>query len=338
MKAIFLAAGEGYRMGNLTTNNPKPLIKINGKSILERQICLLQKFGISEIIVIRGPHPDRFKLNVEYVNDVKFNEHDQLGSLILAKEKIQNDVLIIFADILFDESILTKILESKEDITIAVDMNWEKYDLRRENTIDEADKVAISKGTIKRIFKNINEIDKKFEIGEFIGLLKLTKNGSKEFNRIYSELTLKKNQGFHDSTSVKRAKLVDFLQEIIEHNIEIKPVIIHGKWCEIDTLEDLELAEKILEYKRDKLSHKDFGDWSNQKDILEPFVDKFFADLKDVCLFPFIFVLTLNKLPDKEYFFISLAFMPFRAVEIKSSLLPEPPKVQFVIFLAGKLI
>ena len=125
-------------------------------------------------------------------------------------------------------------------------MNWEKYDLRRENTIDEADKVTISKGVIKRIFKNINEIDKKFEIGEFIGLLKLTKNGSKDFNRIYSELTLKKNQRFHDSTSLKKAKLVDFLQEIIEHDIKIKPVIIHGKWCEIDTLEDLELAEKIF--------------------------------------------------------------------------------------------
>ena len=35
-------------------------------------------------------------------------------------------------------------------------------------------------------------------------------------------------------------------QEIIEHDIKIKPVIIHGKWCEIDTLEDLELAEKIF--------------------------------------------------------------------------------------------
>ena len=246
MKAIFIAAGEGSRMGNLTKNNPKPLIEINGKSILERQICLLQKFGINEIIVIRGPHPNRFKFNVEYINDVKFNEHDQLGSLILAKEKIQNDVLIIFADILFDESILAKILESKEDIAIAIDMNWEKYGLRHENTIDKADKVAISKGTIKRIFKNMSEDDKKFEIGEFIGLLKLTENGSKDFNRIYSELTLSENQRFHDSISLKKAKLVDFLQEIIEHNIEIKPVIIHGKWCEIDTLEDLELAGKMF--------------------------------------------------------------------------------------------
>ena len=75
MKAIFIAAGEGSRMGNLTKNNPKPLIEINGKSILERQICLLQKFGINEIIVIRGPHPNRFKFNVEYINDVKFFQY-----------------------------------------------------------------------------------------------------------------------------------------------------------------------------------------------------------------------------------------------------------------------
>ena len=65
---------------------------------------------------------------------------------------------------------------------------------------------------------------------------------------------------------------------------------------------------------------------------------KTIADLKDIVFFPFRFVLTLNKLPDKGYFFISLAFMPLRAVEIKSSLLLEPPKVQFVIFLAGRLI
>ena len=65
MKAIFIAAGEGSRMGNLTKMIPKPLIDVNGISILDRQICLLQKFGINEIIVIRGPHPETYKLNVQ---------------------------------------------------------------------------------------------------------------------------------------------------------------------------------------------------------------------------------------------------------------------------------
>jgi phosphoenolpyruvate phosphomutase len=246
MKAIFIAAGEGSRMGNLTKMIPKPLIDINGVSILGRQICLLQKFGIDEIIVIRGPHPETYKLNVQYVDDVGFQEHDQLGSLMVAKKNIKNDTLIIFGDILFDESILVKILEDKNDISIAIDMNWEKYESRHENPIEEADKVVISDGKIKRIFKDMQEIDKKLDIGEFIGLMKLTKKGSDNFNRIYDKLKIAKNEKFHDALSFEKAKLVDFLQEIIDHDIEIEPIIINGKWCEIDTLEDLELAKKIF--------------------------------------------------------------------------------------------
>jgi choline kinase len=246
MKAIFIAAGEGSRMGNLTKMIPKPLIDVNGISILDRQICLLQKFGIDEIIVIRGPHPETYKLNVQYVDDVEFQKHDQLGSLMVAKKNIQNDTLIIFGDILFDESVLMKVLENKNDITIAVDMNWEKYESRYENPIEEADKVAISDGKIKRIFKDMKGIDESSEIGEFIGLMKLTKDGSNNFNYVYDKLDISKNGKFHDALSFKKAKLVDFLQEIIEHGIEIEPTIINGKWCEIDTPEDLELAKKLF--------------------------------------------------------------------------------------------
>jgi len=246
MKAIFIAAGEGSRMGNLTKMIPKPLIDVNGISILDRQICLLQKFGIDEIIVIRGPHPETYKLNVQYVDDVEFQKHDQLGSLMVAKKNIQNDTLIIFGDILFDESVLMRVLENENDITIAVDMNWEKYESRYENPIEEADKVAISDGKIKRIFKDMKEIDENLEIGEFIGLMKLTKDGSNNFNYVYDKLDISKNGKFHDALSFKKAKLVDFLQEIIEHGIEIEPTIINGKWCEIDTHEDLELAKKLF--------------------------------------------------------------------------------------------
>ena len=246
MKAIFIAAGEGSRMGNLTKMIPKPLIDVNGISILDRQICLLQKFGINEIIVIRGPHPETYKLNVQYVDDVEFQKHDQLGSLIVARKNIDDDTLIIFGDILFDESVLMRVLENENDITIAVDMNWEKYESRHENPIEEADKVAISDGRIKRIFKDMKGIDESSEIGEFIGLMKLTKKGSDSFNLVYDRLKISENEKFHDAPSFEKAKLVDFLQEIIEHDIKIEPTIVNGKWCEIDTLEDLELAKKIF--------------------------------------------------------------------------------------------
>ena len=60
MKAIILAAGEGSRMGKLTQNIPKPLVKVNGKSIVERQLSILKQNKILDVIIITGPHNEKF--------------------------------------------------------------------------------------------------------------------------------------------------------------------------------------------------------------------------------------------------------------------------------------
>jgi NDP-sugar pyrophosphorylase family protein len=52
MKAIIVAAGVGSRLGDLTKNLPKPLLDVNGKSILEHQIELFHKFGIKDVMMI----------------------------------------------------------------------------------------------------------------------------------------------------------------------------------------------------------------------------------------------------------------------------------------------
>ena len=245
MKAIFIAAGEGSRMKKLTIDTPKPLIDVNGKSILERQITLLKKFDINEIIIITGPFSDKYKFeNVVYVEDKEFRKHDQLGSLAVAIDQINDDVLIIFADIIFDELVLEQISKNSSDIVIAVDMDWDKYKIRNQNPIDDADKVSISNNTVKRIFKHKIKEDEKYEIGEFIGLLKLNQNGARIFKKVFFDLEQKQKGKFHDADSFTNAKLVDFLQEIIHREIKIEPQIIQGKWCEIDTIQDLEIARK----------------------------------------------------------------------------------------------
>ena len=107
MKAIFIAAGEGSRMGHLTEEIPKPLVDVNGKSIIERELDLLNNNKITDITIITGPYKEKFNFkNVNYVNDEKFKEHDQLGSLMVARDSICDDVIILFADIIFEESIL----------------------------------------------------------------------------------------------------------------------------------------------------------------------------------------------------------------------------------------
>ena len=107
MKALILAAGRGKRLIKTMHDLPKPLIDINGTSLIQRQINLLRKKGITEIFVIRGFKPEKFHLEyVSYIEDKQYDKHDQLGSLMAADSQLSEDVLITFGDILFDENIL----------------------------------------------------------------------------------------------------------------------------------------------------------------------------------------------------------------------------------------
>ena len=247
MRAIILAAGEGSRMGKLTQNIPKPLVKVNGKSIIERQLSILKQNEILDVIIITGPHNEKFNFEkVRYIHDENFREHDQLGSLMIAKKEIDGDIIILFGDIIFEDAIISKILGSKSDISIAVDMDWERsYSTRTDNSFGEADKVRFEQGNVSRIFKNMTEEDKKFEIGEFIGLIKLSKKGSEQLVDCYEKIRAHKGK-FHDAQSIEKAKIIDLLQELIENKIKIDAIPITGKWCEIDTEQDLEVAKKIF--------------------------------------------------------------------------------------------
>ena len=82
-------------------------------------------------------------------------------------------------------------------------------------------------------------------IGEFLRIMKLTDKGCKKLLEHY-EKNLDRNDVFHDAQSINNAYLTDMIQELIESNVEISPILVSGKWCEIDTIEDLERAEKIF--------------------------------------------------------------------------------------------
>ena len=83
-------------------------------------------------------------------------------------------------------------------------------------------------------------------VGEFLGLMILSETGSKIFVENYLKL-LQTHQGpFHKSASLKKAYLTDILQELIDLGYNIDPIIVNGKWCEIDTPQDLERAKKLF--------------------------------------------------------------------------------------------
>ena len=249
MRAIILAAGSGLRLGEYTQDIPKTLVDVNGKSILERQISLLKEYGINEIFVVTGYKREKYVLkDIEYIFNPRYSETEQLASMMVARTKVSDDVLIIFGDIIFDSQILQQILSSNDDIAIAIDLDWEKsYNERPDNPKSLADKVLINQKKILQISAKETSLDIKNQaVGEFLGIIKLSGNGSKIIIKKYEELEKSHVGRFHDANSLEKAKLVDILQELIDSKIEIYPITISGKWCEIDTPMDLERARKIF--------------------------------------------------------------------------------------------
>ena len=123
MRAIILAAGAGLRLGQHTKDIPKALLDLNGKSILERQISLLRKYGVNEISVVTGYKKEKYVLkDIEYFFNPKYSETEQLTSMMTARRKIAGDVLIIFGDIIFDSDILQQVLDSDDDIVVPLSL------------------------------------------------------------------------------------------------------------------------------------------------------------------------------------------------------------------------
>ena len=246
MKVIIIAAGKGKRISNEFKEIPKALIPINGQSIFEKQKHVFENNNISEFIVITGPK-NKFKdKEIKIVQDFENQNHDILGSLIVAKQFLNDDLIISYSDIIFEQKIIEQILETPGDIVIAVDMNWKKaYEGRTEHTIEEAENVLLdNKNKILEIRKNIPE--KNELVGEFLGIIKMTKNGSKKFLDKIENLQKSDIENFHNAKSLEKGYLTDMIQELIDCSFVITPAFISGKWCEIDTKQDLERAEKIF--------------------------------------------------------------------------------------------
>ena len=247
MKAIIISAGSASRLGELVKDKPKGLLDINGKTLIDRQISLLRKNGIDNVIIITGRHKNFGVENVSYINDEHYEQHDVLGSLMAANNEIKDRVLISYSDLLFEESILQQLLEFSGDIGIPVDLNWEKsYEGRTQHPKSEADNVLIENGKIVCIQKEIENTSNHQTVGEFLGLMILSEKGSKIFVENYCKLQQMHRGPFHQAPSLEKAYLTDMLQELVDLGYDLKPIIIDGRWCEIDTPQDLENARELF--------------------------------------------------------------------------------------------
>ena len=121
------------------------------------------------------------------------------------------------------------------------DSDWERvYVGRVDHPTEQAEKVVIEDGRIRKIGKHLSaeEAD-----GEFIGLLRLSREGAELLRATFADVASSHaGRPFQASQRFETAYLTDLLQELIDRGHEVLPVMIEGGWREIDTIEDFRNA------------------------------------------------------------------------------------------------
>lgn len=175
MKAVILCAGVGSRLGDETLTKPKPLVDINGRSLLFRQIDGLAKVGIQgeDVIVVGGYRIDQIRdaLKAEgYAAKVVFNERFEppwgnfLSLLAAEPETRGHSFLQVDGDLIVDDTILPALIAAPGHALLATDANAELD--------DDAMKVELSNGCLRALDKV--KVDGAHVVGEFIGVTKLS--------------------------------------------------------------------------------------------------------------------------------------------------------------------
>ena len=237
VKAIILAAGEGKRLRPYTTDRPKCMVKINGKSLIDRQIEILRDKLIQDIVIIGGHKIDKLEGKGDRIKEnPRYFETNMVWTLFSCEEELKGDIIISYGDIVYSRKVLDTLLTSKADIAVVIDKNWESYwRARSSEPLSDAETLKLSKnGKILEIGKRPRSFE---EIqGQYIGLMKFTSKGIMNLKSIFHNA---KNKGSLLNKLVEEAYMTDLLQETIEAGIEVVSVPINGEWIEIDTVKDL---------------------------------------------------------------------------------------------------
>ena len=247
-KAIIVAAGEGIRCRPYTASQPKCLLSVNGKSILDHQLRALSANGITSYSLVRGHLAQKFvQTGIRYYDNLNYKQNNILNSLMVAEEELDGDCLVSYGDIVYTADVVEAVVRSSGDITVVVDTNWRKrYVGRDAHPVSEAEKVVVNKqGIIQEIGKHIP--DGEAVLGEFIGLMKLTGRGCDLFLKMFRDAKEKYDGNpFQHAKTFQEAYLTDMIQEMIQHKIPVHAALIQGNWVEIDTVEDYEYAKRLF--------------------------------------------------------------------------------------------
>ena len=253
MKVIILAAGEGTRLRPLTLNNPKCLVELFGKSILQWQIDIFNDFQIKNIIIVKGYLEKKINLpNITYYINEKFSTTNMIETLFSARNEMNESIIISYGDIIFEKNVLNELLTSQADISLVVDTNWLNYWKQRfKEPLDDAESLVIDdEGNISSIGQKIKKLDQ--AQAQYIGLMKFQGKGLEQLKSFYDQSKALSKSGknpLNPNLDFNKSYMTDLLQGMINNGIKIKAIHIKNSWLELDSYNDYLLYSQMYENK-----------------------------------------------------------------------------------------
>ncbi len=236
MKAIILAAGRGKRLKPFTDNNHKCLIEIGGRTLIDRCLSTLSDSGVKEIVIVVGHLKEKiiektgsgFKdTNIRYIINEEY-ERGSILSLWHARCELNDDVIILDADVLFPQELLRRLFRSDNPNSFLMDVDF--------RDTGEEMKLVAREGRVMEISRHLpdNLYD---EVGEGVGFLKLSGRDAPLLKSALEDFIRK---------GIVDVDYEDVLNKLVKY-CDIGYEKVEGlPWIEIDFKDDIERAEKIL--------------------------------------------------------------------------------------------
>lgn len=241
-EAIILAASRGEAMGSLTNHQPKAMIPLKNKSILQHITDTYRSHDVERIHVVRGYKKEAINFpELSYFDNDDYENTSELSSFQKAIDNVDSDIYCSFGDVLFKPYLLQLLDESKDDLAIMVDTQWQDS----VNKDRAADYVTCSEPHSRENYgdaiflKSIGEtLDADSIHGEWMGIAKIS---SKILPTIKKEVdALSKHEDFHSM------KMHHFFEHLCRLKQPIRIIYSTGNWLDIDSLEDLIRANNFI--------------------------------------------------------------------------------------------
>jgi histidinol-phosphate/aromatic aminotransferase/cobyric acid decarboxylase-like protein/choline kinase len=267
MKAIVLAAGYGNRMRPLTDTVHKTLLSVAGETIIDRIVSSLDENGVTDIVVVTGYRADELGAHLRtahpqarftFVHNPRYRETNNIYSLALAMNEIEidDDVLLIESDLIYEDRVLERILRSPHPNVALLD----RFRSGMDGTV-----VTVAEGIVTSIIPSYLQ-DAGFDFSDKYKTLNIYK-----FSRDFCRTSFRQLLSYY-------TKVIDqnsYYELVLGILIYLQKETIHAEvldgehWAEVDDPNDLHVAEFVFNRgERRRLLEETFGGyWAH--DVLD---------------------------------------------------------------------